>query len=156
MHMDDGESLWSRYGIQRIWFGGLPEQHDPKDSIYKGGLRVNVNAPAFLLYMHFKDYDGLKRFEEDNRHSEIRQAVYQALEKHTTILYRTASAQKTAKAKAEYYANIELVIGHKIKRWDFLNKETIRQMVTTTRPVPFGRLGSRSPGKGMRPIGGKQ
>ena len=154
---DEGESLWDKYGIQGFWFGGLPDAHAPTDGALKGLLRVNVDAPTFVLYMHFRDYDGLKRFEEDNKHSAIRQAIYQALDKRTSALYRTAKQQKTAKAKAEYYEDIELVIGHQLKRWDFLNRETILQMVTTVRPFAFGGRGaSRARGITNRSMGGQE
>jgi nucleoside phosphorylase len=134
------EPMRDKYGIHSVWFGRRSDysKGTPRDGSLGGRLIVNADAPLLLLIMRFRDQEGLLRFYADAQHAAIRQAVYESLDPRTAEIYELTSTPRLAdKKKKALYEAIEGLVCPRIKRWDYLNKEMIREMVIATDPYEF-------------------
>jgi nucleoside phosphorylase len=140
MYGDGPEPMRDKYGVRAVWFGrrGDYSMGTPRDGALGGRLIINVDAPVLLLLIWFHDQEGLLNFYADARQAHIREAVYRSLDPRTAAIYELSSAGRMGeKNKEALYEAIEGLVCPSIKRWDYVNQETIREMVIATQPYDF-------------------
>lgn len=138
----DKLSLKNKYNIKEIRFGRQIEYtRDIYDGEYGGRLIVQKGKKEpYILMMQFDSIDGLTGFYSDNRHSNIRKMIYEALDSRISSIYELAdesNSRQDDRKKKLYFECIEAISSTHLKRTDYRDDELIQEMINTTEPYQF-------------------
>lgn len=146
-----GPTLSQRYRIKDIWFGESFKVI-AVDGRFGGELRRGHSvccsdyAVDFILAMKFDSSEDLERFYRDQKHSEIRQRLYQALDPKIKVIFDQAhglqnqppaSGKNPAHIVKALYELIEDRESAYLNRFDFRSGELTHHMVKHVTPVEF-------------------
>jgi nucleoside phosphorylase len=144
-------TLAEKYHIKDIWFGESLAV-DAKDGRYGGRLstgysgRRNDQPQNFILAMRFDSSEDLERFYRDEKHSEVRQKLYQALDPKVRLVFdkidevknsEGASQRDSVETVSILYESIEDRESSHVNRLDFRSGELTLHMVRHLSPVEF-------------------
>jgi len=144
-------TMAERYNIKDIWFGESLEL-TAIDGRYRGRLQryqsphCENHRSEFVLAMKFASSEDLERFYQDKKHSEVRQKLYEALDRRVEVVFRKIEEMRNQQVTQS--ENLGRIIEHTyeliedcesayLSRLDFRSGEKTHHMVSNVSPAEF-------------------